>query len=103
MKQKILLGSFALIASLALSGCGNNAPQETNTTIIPPANKPLNQNQQQTQQQIQRQEQLKQQTPNSANSLPTVVDETEKDLQAVENDLKELDTLDMSENDAELN
>lgn len=92
MKKTLLLAT-ALFLAIALSGCANKSNQqlqEKNMGQTSPNKSEATAPKAETAQ------------PNTANDLPTAIDETEKDLQVIDNDLKELESLDMDEGNVEL-
>lgn len=94
MHKKITLASL-VVCVFAIAGCGNKAPE---SNLLP---SPEAQEKAAMQEQV-KQSALENSAPKTTNDLPTAIDETEKDLQMIDNDLKEIDKLNLDENDTEL-
>lgn len=91
--KKTLFFATALLLVTMLSGCANQDNQQPQPQDMgqasPKSDEPTAPKAETTQ-------------PSSNNDLPTAIDETEKNLQVIDNDLKELENLDMNEENVEL-
>ena len=99
MKKTIVWGTCALVGVMVLSGCMGQPQELTN----PPAVQ--RQPRQQTQQKQPTTDQpvaAETQAPKQTNDLPTALDETDKDLQVIDTDLKQIDQLNVDESDESL-
>ena len=97
MKKKFLLGAGVILASVMLAGCVGQSqpPASPNPPVLPP--KP---NSQQTNVDPDRATNVENEAPKQATDLPTAINETDKDIQVIDNDLKQIDQINMDESDA---
>jgi hypothetical protein len=93
MKRKPTAALILFAASLLFSGCAGTGTKKE--SLVPTDNIKQVDRQQQTLEN-------EKSAPNQTNDLPTTIGETEKDLQVIDNDLKEIDKLDMTEEPIEL-